>query len=100
LSLSGFLGVVFQSDLVQCRCMQELSGVSEAPRDLAMARVPLIQPSLELRRSFQVIAADAKLSFRTAQRWVSQYRKQGLAAFVRKMREGLSAVGSDGRAEA
>jgi hypothetical protein len=31
--------------------MQELSGVSEAARDLAKARFPLIQPYLEERRS-------------------------------------------------
>jgi putative transposase len=67
--------------------MQELSGVSEAARDLAMARFRLIQPHLEERRSLQLVAADANLSFRTAQRWVSQYRKLGLAAFVRKTRE-------------
>jgi putative transposase len=62
--------------------MQELSGVSEAARDLAMARFRLIQPYLEERRSLQLVAADASLSFRTAQRWVSQHRKLGLAAFV------------------
>src|SRR6266702_15135 len=67
--------------------MQELSGVSEAARDLAMARFRLIQPYLEERRSLQLVAADANLSFRTAQRWVSQYQKLGLAAFVRKARE-------------
>jgi hypothetical protein len=51
--------------------MQELSGVSEAARDRAMARFRLIQPYLEERRSLQLIASDANLSFRTAQRWVS-----------------------------
>ncbi|HTF68250.1 MAG TPA: helix-turn-helix domain-containing protein [Edaphobacter sp.] len=55
--------------------------------DLAMARIRLIQPYLEERRSLQLVAADANLSFRTARRWVSQYRKLGLAAFVRKARE-------------
>src|ERR1019366_9671510 len=67
--------------------MQELSGVSEAARDLAMSRFRLIQPYLEQKRSLQLVAADAKLSFRTAQRWVSQYRKLGLVALVRKSRE-------------
>ena len=64
--------------------MQELSGLSEAARDLAMARFQLIQPYLAERRSLQLVAADANLSFRTAHRWVSQYRKLGLAAFVHK----------------
>ena len=67
--------------------MQKLSGVSEADRDQALARFRLIQPYLEERRSLQLVASDAHLSFRTAQRWVSQYRKLGLAAFVRKARE-------------
>jgi putative transposase len=67
--------------------MQELSGVSEAARDRAMSRFRLIQPYLEERRSLVLVAADANLPFRTAQRWVSQYRKFGLAAFVRKARD-------------
>jgi two-component system heavy metal sensor histidine kinase CusS len=66
--------------------MQELSGVSEASPDRALARFRLIQPYLEQRRSLQLVASDADLSFRTAQRWVSQYRKLGLAALVRKER--------------
>src|SRR6266700_2334750 len=87
MSLSELFGVVFQSYLAYCPYMQELSGVSEAARDLAMSRFRLIQPYLEQRRSLQLVAADANLSFRTAQRWVSQYQKLGLAAFVRKARE-------------
>jgi hypothetical protein len=39
--------------------MQELSGVSEAARDLAMSRFRLIRPYLERRRSLQLVAADA-----------------------------------------
>lgn len=61
--------------------------MSEAARDLAMARFRMIQPYLEERRSLELVAAEANLSFRTAQRWVSQYRKRGLAAFVRKARD-------------
>jgi hypothetical protein len=60
--------------------MQELSGISEEARDLAMARFRLIQPYLEHKRSLHRVAADAKLCFRTAQRWVSQYHKLGLVA--------------------
>jgi putative transposase len=66
--------------------MQELSGVSEAARELAMSRFRLIQPHLEANRPLQLVAADGKLPFRTAQRWVSQYRKFGLIALVRKSR--------------
>src|SRR5271156_553141 len=67
--------------------MRELSGVSEAARNLAMSRFRLIQPHLEEKRSLQLVAAEAKLPFRTAQRWASQYRKLGLVALVRKSRE-------------
>jgi putative transposase len=60
--------------------MQELSGVSEAVRDLAMSRFRLIQPYLEEGRRLQIVAAEANISFRTAQRWVSQYRKVGFGS--------------------
>jgi hypothetical protein len=58
--------------------MQELSGVSEVARDLAMSRFQPIQPYLEQRLSLQLVVADAKLSFRTAQRWISRYRSLDL----------------------
>jgi putative transposase len=67
--------------------MQALSDVSEAVRELAMSRFRIIQPHLEERRSLKLVAADADLPFRTAQRWVSQYRQFGLAALMRKSRE-------------
>jgi putative transposase len=54
--------------------MQELCGISEADRDLAMSRFRLIQPYLEQRRPLHLVAADAKLSFRTAQRLVEAAR--------------------------
>jgi hypothetical protein len=59
--------------------MQELSGMSDAARDLAMARFR-IQSYLERKRSLDWVAADAKICFRNAQRWVSQYHKLGLVA--------------------
>jgi hypothetical protein len=67
--------------------MQELSGVSEGARDLAMSRFRLIQPYLEQKRSLESVAVDAELSFRTVQRRVSSYRKFGLVALVRKSRD-------------
>ena len=51
--------------------MRELSGESEAARDLAMSRFRLIQPYLEQKRSLQLVASDAKICFRTVQRWVA-----------------------------
>jgi hypothetical protein len=61
--------------------------VSETARELAMSRFRLIQAHLEQNRPLQLVAADGKLPFRTAQRWVSQYRKFGLIALVRKSRD-------------
>ena len=49
-----------------------------------MSHFRLIQPHLEENRPLQLVAADSKLPFRTAQGWVSQYRKFGLVALVRK----------------
>jgi hypothetical protein len=45
--------------------MQELSGVSEVARELAMSRFRLIQPRLEKNRPLQLVAADScrNLSF-------------------------------------
>jgi putative transposase len=51
-----------------------------------MSRFRLIQPHLEKNRPLQTVAADGKVPFRTAQRWVSQYRKFGLIALARKTR--------------
>jgi putative transposase len=67
--------------------MQELSGVSEVARELAMSRFRLIQPHLEENRPLHLVATDGKLPFQTAQHWVSQYRKFGLIASVRKSRD-------------
>jgi putative transposase len=44
--------------------MQELSGVSEAARELAMSRFRLIQPHLEKNRPLQLVAFDSKHPFR------------------------------------
>jgi len=51
-----------------------------------MSRFRLIQPHLEKNQPLQTVAADGKVPFRTAQRWVSQYRKFGLIALIRKPR--------------
>ena len=67
--------------------MQELSGMSEAARELAMSRFRLIQPHLEKHYPLHIVATDSKIPFRTAQGWVSQYRKFGLIALVRKSRD-------------
>jgi putative transposase len=64
--------------------MRELGEVPEEARELALSRFRLIQPHLEKNQPLQAVAADGKVPFRTAQRWVSQYRKFGLIALARK----------------
>jgi len=66
--------------------VRELGEVPEEARELAMSRFRLIQPHLEKNQPLQTVAADGKVPFRTAQRWVSQYRKFGLIALIRKTR--------------
>jgi hypothetical protein len=61
--------------------------MSEAVRNVAMARYRMIQPYLEQKRSLAMVADDADVCVRTAQRWVSRYRKRGLVALARKSRD-------------
>jgi putative transposase len=51
-----------------------------------MDRFRLLQPHLEQNRSLRLVAAEAGLAFRTAQRWVALYRTSGLASLARKTR--------------
>src|SRR5260370_5554992 len=66
--------------------MQELLELSEEDRDIAMERFRSLQPHLEQNRPLRLVAAEAGLRFRTAQRWVALYRTSGLAALARKTR--------------
>jgi putative transposase len=50
---------------------------------LALDRFRIIQPHVEQNRPLQSVAR----AYRTAQRWVAQYRLFGLAALARKKRE-------------
>lgn len=62
-----------------------LTDVPEA-LDSALERYRLIEPFLEGARTLSSVAAEAKIPFRTAQRWIEQYRKGGLASLARKTR--------------
>jgi putative transposase len=53
-------------------------------RDRAMARCRILKPHLEEDVSLREVIAQNGLALRTAQRWVRQYRVQGLAALCRK----------------
>ena len=67
--------------------MDLLAGLPEDVRKLALDRFHMIQPHLEQNRSLQSVARAAGIPYRTAQRWVAQYRLFGLAALARKKRE-------------
>lgn len=66
--------------------MDQLAGLPEKARKLALDRFRLLRPHLEDDRPLKAVAASAKIPFRTAQRWVSLYRHLGLAALARKKR--------------
>ena len=67
--------------------MDQLAGLPEEARKLALGRFRQIQPHLEENRPLQSVAREAGIPYRTAQRWVAQYRRFGLAALTRKKRE-------------
>jgi len=53
--------------------MDQLAGLTEEARKLALDRFRLLQPDLEDDRPLKAVAAAAGIPFRTAQRWVSLY---------------------------
>jgi putative transposase len=63
-----------------------LTGLSEAERTLAFERFELLRPCLEEGVPLVRVARDRGLALRTAQRWASQYRREGLAGLARKGR--------------
>src|ERR1035441_1631162 len=70
--------------------MDQLAGLTEEARKLALDRFRQLQPHLEDDRPLKAVAAAAGISFRTAQRWVSLYRQFGLTALARKRRTDAS----------
>lgn len=66
--------------------MNELVSLPEEARQIALERYRLLQPHLEQGRSLREVARDAKVAYRTAQRWVACYRRGGLAALARRGR--------------
>jgi putative transposase len=68
----------------------ELTALSEAEREEALARYRLLQPYLEGRCTLTQLAEQCQLAYRTAQRWVSRYRRHGLAGLVRQPRRDRS----------
>jgi putative transposase len=67
--------------------MEQLAELSTALREQALQRFQLLRPHLEEGLSLRTVAEDAGLTFRTAQRWVGQYRKHGLVGLARRGRQ-------------
>lgn len=66
--------------------MNPLAGFSEAALKLALDRFHLLQSHLEDKRPLKMVAANAGIPYRTAQRWVALYQELGLAGLARKKR--------------
>jgi putative transposase len=66
--------------------MDQLAGLTEEARTLALDRFRLLQPHLEESRPLKLVAAVAGIPFRTAQRWVARYQQSGLTALARRTR--------------
>ena len=66
--------------------MDELAGLTDEARALAMERFRILQPHLENNEPLTGVAKASGIPYRTAHRMVSEYRRFGLAALVRKRR--------------
>jgi transposase len=64
----------------------ELAPLSEEARKLALDRFRILKPHLEHSRSLRSVALATGIPYRTAHRWLAQYRRFGLAALARKAR--------------
>lgn len=67
--------------------MEQLAELSNSSREQALQRFQMLRPHLEEGLALRVVAEDAGLPFRTAQRWVAQYHKHGLAGLTRRGRQ-------------
>ena len=65
--------------------MRRLAELDDAARERALARYNLLRlrPHLEERRPLGSVVERAGIPLRTAQRWVSEYRRIGLAGLAR-----------------
>lgn len=68
------------------RAQASLVTLSEDRRGQAMARFAVLQPYLERDVPLARAAADADIPLRTAQHWLTRYRRHGLAGLARPIR--------------
>jgi putative transposase len=77
---------IFQRYLAYSPIVDELAGLPDALRKLALDHFRLLQLHIEEHRPLRSVADEAGIPYRTAQRWLSRYQQSGLAALVRKSR--------------
>src|SRR5947209_917569 len=63
-----------------------LSSLSEAQRTQALERFALLRPALEGHISQTQLAREQQIPLSTIQRWIKQYREQGLAGLANATR--------------
>jgi putative transposase len=66
--------------------VQALADMSEVERKVALERYKLLEPHLQNGRELRSVFEGSGVSFRTLQRWVSGYKREGLVGLVRKGR--------------
>lgn len=64
-----------------------LTALTEAERTQALARFRLLQPYFEGQTTLRTVAQTQNIPLRTAQRWATRYRQQGLVGLVRRSRQ-------------
>ena len=60
--------------------------MSDVERKLALERYKLLEPHLHNGRELRSVSEGSDVSFRTLQRWVAAFKREGLAGLVRKGR--------------
>jgi hypothetical protein len=63
--------------------VQALADMSDVERKLALERYELLEPHLQNGRELRSVSKGSDVSFRTLQRWVAGYKREGLAGLVR-----------------
>jgi len=66
--------------------VRALADMSEVERKVALERYKLLEPHLQNGRELRSVSEGSGVSFRTLQRWVSGYKREGLVGLVRKGR--------------
>jgi putative transposase len=66
--------------------VQTLIELSAEERAIALERFRLLEPHLQHGRELRSVAEGTNVSFRTLQRWVAGYKRDGVPGLIRKVR--------------